>query len=511
MRIIYFDIDTLRADHLGCYGYNRNTSPTIDKIAEDGVKFTRCYTSDSPCLPSRAALFSGRFGINNGITGNDTRFDVFMPYHFHNLKSPLLSRQVRNTGMNNTEMPMLMRQLRKNGIKTISFSNFADRHGAMWFHNGFTEFHTFSLQGGSERSNEVNEYLIPWLKKNCAEDNYFLHINYWDPHAPYRIKGIKKWIDMIKDTPAPAWPDEDTIKYHYENIYGPRTSRDLYTTYAASGYESDYKRPYPNMPDEIKTREDFKMLIDSYDASIRFNDYHINQVLEVLKEKGVLDDAILIISGDHGDSFGENGHYMDHSLANEPVLKRPLIIKWPGITKDSKCDEFVYQLDLAPTLCEMLNISIPSKWDGKSFADAVKGKDFKGWDYLVCGHGIYTLQRAVRSKDYLMVKTYHPGLYPIDEPYWLFDMKKDPHMTRNIASEKPDVLEKHKKMLEEWKKEQQPKHEPDPDPMEYRTKYGEFQYFTPEQMIERLKKTGREDKIEELKKRLKKYNPDLKL
>ena len=70
MKILFVDFDTLRPDHLGCYGYRRNTSPVIDSIAKEGVRFTEYYCSDAPCLPSRAALISGRFGIRNGIVGH---------------------------------------------------------------------------------------------------------------------------------------------------------------------------------------------------------------------------------------------------------------------------------------------------------------------------------------------------------------------------------------------------------------------------------------------------------
>ena len=67
MRILYIDIDSLRPDHLGCYGYHRNTSPNIDRIAAEGVRYENCYVTDAPCLPSRTALWSGRFGIHNGV------------------------------------------------------------------------------------------------------------------------------------------------------------------------------------------------------------------------------------------------------------------------------------------------------------------------------------------------------------------------------------------------------------------------------------------------------------
>ena len=67
MRILYIDIDTLRPDHLGCYGYHRNTSPNIDRLAASGLRFTNVHASDTPCLPSRTALLTGRFGIHNGV------------------------------------------------------------------------------------------------------------------------------------------------------------------------------------------------------------------------------------------------------------------------------------------------------------------------------------------------------------------------------------------------------------------------------------------------------------
>ena len=70
MNVLFIDIDTLRPDHMGCYGYGRNTTPNIDAIAREGVRFDNYYCSDAPCLPSRAALVSGTFGIKNGVVGH---------------------------------------------------------------------------------------------------------------------------------------------------------------------------------------------------------------------------------------------------------------------------------------------------------------------------------------------------------------------------------------------------------------------------------------------------------
>ena len=70
MRILYLDLDALNPTHLGCYGYRRNTSPTIDKIAAEGIRFNQVYTTDAPCLPSRTAFYSGQFGIHSGVVGH---------------------------------------------------------------------------------------------------------------------------------------------------------------------------------------------------------------------------------------------------------------------------------------------------------------------------------------------------------------------------------------------------------------------------------------------------------
>ena len=70
MKILYFDIDSLRADHLGCYGYHRQTSPNIDELSKSSSIFDNVYASDVPCLPSRTALLTGRFGIHNGVVNH---------------------------------------------------------------------------------------------------------------------------------------------------------------------------------------------------------------------------------------------------------------------------------------------------------------------------------------------------------------------------------------------------------------------------------------------------------
>jgi choline-sulfatase len=475
MRIVYFDLDCCRPDHLGAYGYHRDTSPNLDRIAREGVVFTNCFTSNSPCVPSRAALFSGRFGINNGVVAHHGPGAVF-----------------RDPGRG-PRHPMPMRYLRAQGVKTVSFSCFADRHRAWWFGEGWEELHTFTLKGGQETADEVNAAALPWVRAHGAEDDYFLHVHYWDIHSHYRIS--REWSDRFRDDPPPDWPDEEAIERNLA-IYGPRTGRDLYT-----GYRDEDHSPHPGiMPDGVRNRDEFKMLIGGYDGAIRYVDHHVGQILDALADQGVLDDTAIIISGDHGDSFGEHGQYMDHGLANGSVNHIPMIVRWPGAASGATSESLIYGLDLPPTLCDMLGKPIPEGWDGESFAAGVRGEPFAGRDFLVLTHGIYTLQRAVRTREWLYIETLHPGLYPYEDTPWLFDVVADPRETRNLASERPEAAERMQSLYADWRARQE-----GPDNLEAMVPLGPFLYCDPDRMVARLRRTGREREADELIARLRRY------
>jgi arylsulfatase A-like enzyme len=480
MRILYIDLDCLRPDHIGAYGYERETTPNIDSVARNGVIFTHAYCSNSPCVPSRASLFSGRFGINNGIVTHHGSGSQFRP----------------------TSRPTLAEHLWHNGFKTISFSSFLDRHSAWWYACGWQELHTHTQKRGQETADEVNEAFLPWLRRYAAEDNWFIHLHYWDCHSHYRLS--EQWANHEWSQPAPSWPDEEAIAKNLE-FYGPRTALDLWTRYGAWPGGED-KSSFPYMPDAVRTRADFEKLINGYDNAIRYADYHVGQVLDLLADEKLLDDTAIIISGDHGDSFGEHGQYMDHGIANEAVHRIPMIVRWPGMAKGAQCDAMIYGLDLGPTLCELLGLQTPERWDGRSFAPALRGEDFVGWPYQVWDHGIYTLTRAVRTRDWLLIHILHPGCYPYDEPVLLHNMMRDPHQTVNLAHERPDIVAELNNHLTEWRHSQIAKGCAS-DPLEQMVREGVFLYYTPEEMIDRLLRTGRGGVVSSFKERIERFHP----
>ncbi|MHA1197168.1 MAG: sulfatase [Promethearchaeota archaeon] len=348
MRIIYFDIDTCRADHLGCYGYHRNTTPNIDKIAKEGTIFTNCYASDAPCLPSRASFFTGRFGIHTGIVGHggtaaDMRItgkerEFFDHYKFNNFPSIVKNAK----------------------FYTVSISPFAERHSAYWFYSGWNEMYNPGKRG-YEIADDIYPIAEKWLRENGKKDKWFLHVNFWDPHTPYRTP--MSFGNPFENDPPPSWLTEEIIQKQRED-YGARSARDL-SSIIYKETLSAYER-IKDVP-EIRDLNDFKKWIDGYDTGIRYADEHVGKIINILKELGVYEDTIIMISGDHGESQGELNVYGDHATADHIINRIPMIIKWPGKNWNKKYDDLIYQVDVAATILEGLGKRVPSFWDGKSF------------------------------------------------------------------------------------------------------------------------------------------------
>jgi choline-sulfatase len=462
MRIIYFDIDSLRPDHMSCYGYERNTTPHIDQIAAEGARFQSCYCASSPCVPSRASFMSGRFGVNHGALthwGPGCEFDY-----------------PEGDGHSET-VPFFTRYLRKAGYKTVTFSTFGDRHHAWWYFAGWNEVHTHSLKEGNEDADEVNAAVIPWLRSYGKEDNYFLHIQYWDPHTMYTYP--QEYADQWKDAPLKAFPDEETIRKHQKDSF-PRSATFLHTA----------RRIPATMPERIRDRGDVAHLINGYDGGISYMDKAIGEILQTLEELGIRDEVCLIISADHAESMGEHGIYMEHANATESVHHIPLIIKAPGITKPGQViDGFVYNVDVIATITDMVGLPVPSGWDGKSFLPALKSEQWEGREYLVMDHALYVCQRAVRDKKWYFVRTYHTGLYDFPE-ISLFDMENDPYQTNNVAHLHPDVVKEMDHRLNEWMQRHVYKAGHKVDPLQKVIETGPWKYVTISDWVQRLRQEG---------------------
>jgi choline-sulfatase len=427
MRILYLDCDTLRPDHLGCYGYRRNTSPNIDRVASEGLRCDNYYATDAPCLPSRAALFMGRFGIHTGVVSHGgTAADPYLE------GAPRQFRQSRDTAS-------WMEVLRERGLYTVSISPFAERHSAWWFYRGFCEMHNPG-KGGLERADEVAPLALDWIRRHALQDNWFLQVNMWDPHTPYRTP--LEYGHPFAGAPIGDWITEEKIRADYAG-YGPHGAQD-----PASYGPNDTER-WPRLPREIRNLEDYRRWIDGYDTGIKYMDDHIGRILDALAEQGVLDDTAIIISSDHGENQGELGVYGDHQTADHITSRVPLIVRWPGLEAGRIDSGLHYNLDLPPTIAEMLGARIPTKWDGQSFAETLRSGAECGREYLVVSQCAWSCQRAVRFGPWIVIRTYHDGLKDFP-PVMVFNLADDPHELHDLSSERPDIAHQGLALLDAW-------------------------------------------------------------
>jgi len=416
MRILYLDLDTLRPDHLGCYGYHRNTSPNIDAIAREGVRFDHYHCSDAPCLPSRAALTTGRYGIHSGVVGHGgTAADMRLTGASRGFRDPL-------------DRDSFAANFRHAGLHTASISPFAERHSAWWFYAGYNEMHNTG-KGGLESAEEVTPVVLDWIARNAARDDWFLHVNYWDPHTPYRAPA--DFGDPFAGEPLPAWLTEETLVRHRAMV-GPHGAREI------AMYHNGTDPRFPRQLGEIRDMEDLRRFVDGYDTGIRYMDEHIGRLFSALSDAGVMDDLAIIISSDHGENMGELGLYGEHGTADETTTRVPLIIRWPGAAAGHVDTGLHVNVDLSPTMADLLGTAKSERWDGHSFALALQGEAC-GRDHLVVSQCAHVCQRSVRMGPWLYIRTYH-DFYHLWPEEMLFNLETDPHEERDLATERPDIV-----------------------------------------------------------------------
>lgn len=481
MRMLYIDVDSMRPDHLGCYGYHRNTSPNIDKVAAQGVKFTNYYTSDAPCFPSRTALMTGRFGIHNGVVGHGgTAGDVRHEGRERNFRDKLASES----------LPALLRRC---GLKTVLISPFAERHSAWTFYAGFNEIHNTG-KVGLESAEEVTPTVLNWVEQHAQEDNWFLYVNYWDPHTPYRAPA--EYGNPFAEDPLPAWLTEEVFAEHRQ-MAGPHGAQEI------NMYDNRTNPNYPRHPGELTNMDDVRSVIDGYDIGVRYVDDHIGQVIEALKQQGVDDDLVIIISADHGENLGELGIYAEHGTADEATCHIPMIVRWPGMKRGTEDTGLHYHLDLMPTLAELFDKEPAQTWDGQSYAAALTEGLDAGREYLVVSQCAHVCQRSVRFQDWLYTRTYHDGFHLFNQEM-LFQINDDPHEQWNRAEQSRAICKDAVYYLNEWHDEMMQSMPFDVDPLWTVMKEGgphhaQIAHLRP--YLQRLRETGRESAAAELERR----------
>jgi arylsulfatase A-like enzyme len=429
-------------------------------------------------------MMTGRFGIHNGaINHGGTNADVRLEGSGRDFKSWLSFET----------LPAFLHK--EVGLHTTFIGGFGERHSLFSFYAGFTEIHDTG-KSGMESAEEVTPTVLDWIEHNADKDDWYLHINYWDPHTPYRAP--EEFGNPFKDEPLPDWITEDVINYQLKNTVGPHGILDI------NMYNDNEEPQFPRQPGKVTDMASVRRHIDGYDCGIRYMDEHIGRVLDALRAKGIMDDLIVIVSSDHGENHGELGMWAEHGTADNITCRIPMIIRWSNGCKNHVDTGLHYNIDLIPTLADMLGKEPFPNWDGRSYADTIRSGADTGRDELILSQCCHGCQRSVRWEDWLYMRTYH-DFYHLFPKEMLFNLKDDPYEQHNLAEERPDVCHEAIARYLNWHDEMmmtQPQgffHDPmwevihEGGPFHARGKLSQY--------CERLEQTDRGWAIEELKKR----------
>lgn len=311
--VILISIDTLRADHLGIYGYFRDTSPNLDNLANQGIYFTNVYSQASWTLPSHATLFTSLYPSQHEMVTFD---------------SPSL----------NDSIITLAEVMKQNNYKTAAFVDHFDVGSHFGLNHGFDYFDEKGASEGLEKHKpnllvysgikKINERAEKWIDEN-KDGKFFIFLHYYDVHAPYI-------------SPEP-----------YITLFDPNYHGNL-STY---GYMED------GIQDQIKNQDDLNHVIAQYDGGIRYVDSEIGTFWHFLQNESLTKKTMIIIVSDHGEEFMEHERIGHGVYLYKNVIHVPVIFSFPT-AYHKVINSTLGLIDVPTTILEALRIESPQQFEG---------------------------------------------------------------------------------------------------------------------------------------------------
>lgn len=405
MNFLLIFLDTLRFDHLGCYGYPLDTSPNIDRIADESVLFERAYPTDVPTQPSFTSTFTGQPGITSGVVSH-------ADHEWLDEKSPWL--------------PSI---LERNSYATAAVSTLFNMKE--YFAKGFNYY--MNAAAGTRNltqrvtADDINSYAIPWIDSHAGED-FLLFVHYWDIHE---YKPGKDFDRMFYEGDE-CDPDNDSLSEARKSGVWPFLERKI-DTIGKGITDAEYIRC-------------------QYDAAIRYVDDRVSRLLDAVREKGVLDETLLVITADHGESLGEHKLYFDHAGVYEPTIHIPLLIRWPEAAV-RRSTSLVQNIDLAPTILDLAGIEIPEDIEGKSLIPLMRGERERVRDVVYANQGAWQAKRAMVTDRWKYIRCIDHGFWPCPDEE-LYDIQNDPKELNELSSQRPEILDEYALRLRRWEEGQ---------------------------------------------------------
>ena len=310
--VLLIVLDTARADRFSCMGYQRRTSPHIDTLALEGVVYERAYTTNFWTLPSHASLFTGLYSSQVGATSETLQ----LPF-----SAVTLAEILKEAGYDTAAFICNAWVSRERG-----FAQGFDEYHEMWRKAERTE--VASAKSLLELAATIK--ILDWLdQRRSVKNSFFLFVNLNCAHLPY----------------VPPDP-------FLTNFINPEYGKEEVNRVAAITSMWAY------LAGELKLSErDLRIMSDLYDGEIAFGNYCVGEMVERLRDSGILDDTVVIVTSDHGENLGEHG-CIDHTLSMyETVLHIPLLIRYPEQFKPgTRVGDLVSLVDITPTILDLCNV-----------------------------------------------------------------------------------------------------------------------------------------------------------
>jgi arylsulfatase A-like enzyme len=398
--ILVLVVDALRADHLGLYGYSRNTSPRLEEFARRGIVFDRAYAQASSTFPSTAAIFTGQYPSRAQIASAEHWFQ--------------LSQECTTLAEVLTEAGYETGFFTANPLHAYnSFGN--GRRWSLGFEQGFREFFVGSQYYGNRlRAEALNGRAMRWMARHYLRKPFFACIWYIDPHTPYE-------------------PPNEFRKLFPDSYEGEDWNKKMGELWATG----------KSIPEEARQH-----LINLYDAEIAYMDSCVGTMLDSLNATGVLADTMVILTADHGEAFHEHGIWVHGLLLYEEVIRIPLVIIPPEAEpcpEPSRNASLVGHIDLMPTILDYAGIGIesrPGEIQGLSLEPLLSTQDMAISRHAIAAEEVHGLKpsgepgafrsRALITERFKLIKTRKQ-----DEPTKtvLFDLEQDPLEQQSLADD----------------------------------------------------------------------------
>ena len=400
--IVLLGIDSLRADHMSCYGYERLASPFLDRFARQGVLFENTFSAHIPTTSAYATMLTG--------------MDVF-------------STQVvalRHQGPLRPQVKTLAEILRDEGYRTVCVG-LSNRPGS----RGFDEYLSYAAQGTwaegrIPKAQRLNELALPALDRLVADDRpFFLFLRHMDPHAAY----------------LPPEPFE-RIFYH-----GDECDPDNRSLQPVLEFEPYRETLIAASPAGVRDKD---YLIAQYDGAIAYMDAAIQSIFTALEALGIVDETIVAVNGDHGETLYEHECWFDHHGLYDTNLHVPLMLRYPPrLPAGKRVAGFNQHKDLVPTLLELAEIDAGIELDGRSLLPMIDGGAASHEGEIYITECAWMRKHGWRTPQWKLILALEPDFH-FKPPVELYNLVEDSGENRNVADEMPDVVAALTGRLDAW-------------------------------------------------------------